>query len=206
MIDDKIFESVDICVGYLKRFDFSGIAFSGGEPLLEYDRLIRIIQMIRDELGLECYIWLYTNGDSVTEAKLSELAAVGLKEIRFNLTEKNYFSEKLELAVAKIPTVTVEIPAIPEDVHRVSMVLEDYTRIGVNYINLNQLSLNRNNEKELAVRGYSIINGSWVIDSELAALKIMRSVVDRELPINISFCSQAYKKYITDFSLKRRFS
>jgi len=84
------FASAKEYINYLKTFHFEGIGISGGEPFLALGRVIEYIKLIRDCLGSQHYIWIYTNGDLVTEDKLKRLKDAGLNEIRFDLSATDY--------------------------------------------------------------------------------------------------------------------
>lgn len=109
------FDNADDYVDYLEKFKFKGASFSGGEPLLEYEKVLTYIRKIRERLGRDIYIWLYTNGDLVDKNKLNTLKEAGLNEIRFDIAARNYDLKAAKMAIGIIDRVTVEIPAIPED-------------------------------------------------------------------------------------------
>ncbi|MCI5120776.1 MAG: radical SAM protein, partial [Candidatus Electrothrix sp. AUS4] len=100
---------------YIAQFDFKGVSLSGGEPLLTFDRTMNYVKKLKHRFGTTIHLWMYTNGILATEDKIAELAEAGLDEIRFDISADDYTLEKLRLAVRRIPCVTVEIPAIPED-------------------------------------------------------------------------------------------
>lgn len=52
-------------VDYLRQFGFKGVSFSGGEPFLTYDKMLRFLKVLRKEFGDQLYIWGYTNGTLV---------------------------------------------------------------------------------------------------------------------------------------------
>jgi len=60
-----------------------GTGITGGEPLLEYDRVIHYITLLKKEFGKSHHIHLYTSM-APTDSTLQGLAAAGLDEIRFH--------------------------------------------------------------------------------------------------------------------------
>ena len=52
-----IFDNPDDYVDYLEKFKFKGVSFSGGEPLLKYEKILTYIRKIRERLGKGIYIW-----------------------------------------------------------------------------------------------------------------------------------------------------
>jgi len=159
---------------------------------------LRFINLIRKEFGLHHYIWIYTNGDLVTRKKLKLLKNAGINEIRFDLAARNYDLKPLELAVGTLDVVTVEIPAIPEDVDLVKSLLTRLEKIGVKYLNLHQLFLNDVNYARLSKRNYTFLKskdhtGYPVIESEFAAYEILTHATRIKSKIGINFCSSTYK-------------
>ena len=68
-----MFDNAEDYVDYLEKFKFKGVGFSGGEPFLQYEKVLTYIRKIRERLGKGIYIWLYTNGDLVDKNKLNAL-------------------------------------------------------------------------------------------------------------------------------------
>src|SRR5690554_3761620 len=54
---------------YINYFGFKGISFSGGEPLLFFDRTLQYLRTIREKCHPDIYIWMYTNGILATPEK-----------------------------------------------------------------------------------------------------------------------------------------
>ncbi len=122
--------------------DTTGVGFSGGEPLLEPDRLLRSVAKLRT-LRPDIHLWAYTNGLLLTPELIKALAQAGLNELRFNMAATGYrhphVSAMLGQAAAVLPTVTVEIPAIPRHAARLQKALPVWARLGVKHLNLHEL-------------------------------------------------------------------
>ena len=203
------FNSVNEYIDYLKKFDFEGIGFSGGEPFLVFAKVIKYIKEIRKVFGKKHYIWIYTNGDLITEEKLRLLNKIGLNEIRFNLSARNYDLKPVELAVKYINVVTIEIPAIPEDVQLVKSLLKKFESIGVKYLNIHQLIMTKYNYKALMKKDYIILGKeqhSPILDSELAAFELLRYTKKIKANIGVNYCSKCYKARFQDKALRKRYS
>jgi len=193
--DSFSFRSPAEHINYLKTFRIKGVGFSGGEPLLAPERLLSHIVAIRREFGPSMYLWMYTNGDLVNREILSELKAVGLNEMRFDLSARDYEMSPLRLAREYIPTVTVEIPAIPEDFPVLRELLGELQAIGVNHLNLHQLVAARRNWRAYCQRHYhfSIQQLPTVYESELCALRLLLYACEQQLRLPINYCSYAYR-------------
>ncbi len=193
-------------VNYIEEFGFRGVSMSGGEPLLTFDTTIKFISAVKKKFGDNVHLWLYTNGTLATEEKMTRLKDAGLDEIRFDIGAANYNLAKAKLAVNKIKTVTVEIPAIPEDVDIMKQKLFEMKENGIDFLNLHQLRLTPFNFKKLAVRNYTFIHGekATVLESELTALELLKYSFDKNIDIPINYCSFDYKNRYQRSAARKR--
>jgi pyruvate formate-lyase activating enzyme-like uncharacterized protein len=194
-------------VDYLKTFHIEGVGFSGGEPLLVPDRLLSHINAIRNEFGSEMYIWMYTNGDLVDEAVLGRLREAGLDEIRFNIAARGYDLAPVKLARRWIQTITVEIPALPRDFETVRSLLPDLRAVGVDHLNLHQLTLEQQNYRGVLNHHQHFVTtpvGIAVFESELCALSLMRAACDLGLDLPVNYCSRTYKDRFQSRGLRKQ--
>lgn len=193
------FDSVDDYIEYLKKFEFDGVSFSGGEPFLVVDRMLAYIKKTRECFGEKHYIWAYTNGDPVTDQNLTLLGQAGLNEVRFDISANNYDLTAVKKAVDHIETVTVEIPAIPEDIERLKSLLKEMVKIGVKHLNLHQLMRTKYNSGNFNQRCYSPVNKDIypdftpIMESEIAAYEILKHAIETETGLGINYCSRCYK-------------
>jgi pyruvate formate-lyase activating enzyme-like uncharacterized protein len=181
-------------IEYLEKFGFRGVGLSGGEPLMTLKTTLRFAEKVKKRFGERIYIWLYTNGTLVDADKLSRLADAGVNEIRFDIGATAYDLSKVGLAVGTIGRVTVEIPAVPEDVELMKKVIPAMKDMGIDHLNLHQIRVTPYNADKLLRRGYRFIPGEkvTVLESELAALELMSfSLQQVGLPVN--YCSFVYR-------------
>ncbi|MFP4469103.1 MAG: radical SAM protein [Bacteroidales bacterium] len=184
-------------VDYIRKFGFKGVSLSGGEPLLTFDTTLDFLRTVKHEFGTKIYLWLYTNGTLLTEEKAELLAAAGLDELRFDLSATAYSTRFLKHALGKIPSVTVEIPAIPEEIEQMKQMAVELDQLGVNFLNLHQMRLTPYNLKNLLHRNYTFLHGPrmTVLESELAALEMIRFTFEQGLHIGVNYCSFHYKNH-----------
>jgi len=120
----------------------TGVSFSGGEPFLEPDVVLRWLETLRAALP-GVYLWAYTNGTLLTSGLLERLAEAGLDELRFDLAATGYRDaavlRALGEAVRLLPAVAVEVPAIPADREALLGSLGLWAELGVRYLNLHEL-------------------------------------------------------------------
>ncbi|MBI9084417.1 MAG: radical SAM protein [Desulfobacterales bacterium] len=180
---------------FVHRLGFSGVSISGGEPLLTFDRTLGYIKAVRRRMGDDLHVWLYTNGTLLTADRVEALRAVGVNEIRFDISAAAYDLKKVALAVGRIPCVTIEIPAIPEDLDKLAALLPEMRAMGVNYLNLHQLRLTPHNRARLMTRDYTYLHGekATVLESEWTALALMQQALEKGVGLPVNYCSFVYK-------------
>jgi len=200
------FPAVRDYTDYLKAFLFRGAGISGGEPLLTLDRTLQYIEKIRKKFGADMHVWMYTNGMLLDADKLKRLRNAGLNEIRFDISADQYSLDKVGLAVGVIPCVTIEIPAIPEDAALLRDRLRQMSDLGVNHLNLHQLRCTVHNRPRLAARPYTFLHGPkvTVLESEQAALEMLRFAADEELAVAVNYCSFIYRHRYQGMGSRRR--
>ena len=193
-------------VAYLRHFGFRGASISGGEPLLTLDKSVRFIRSIKKNFGDKIHVWLYTNGILATREVMQRLADAGLNEIRFDIGATGYNLRQIEHAVGIIRTVTVEIPAIPEEHERLKRLLPSLHNSGVQHLNLHQLRLTPYNFPKLVARGYQFLHGEkvTVLDSELTALELIWHGKQNNIELPINYCSFTYKNRFQSLAARRR--
>ncbi|PLX99966.1 MAG: radical SAM protein [Desulfuromonas sp.] len=193
-------------VSYLERFGFNGASISGGEPLLTPKRSLGFLAAIKRRFGSNLHTWLYTNGTLMTRELAEQLRDVGLDEIRFDIGATDYNLKALRLAAGVIPTLTVEIPAIPEEAETLKRLFNELLESGVNHLNLHQLRLTPYNYPRLLPRNSRYLHGEkvTVLDSELAALELIRFGMEQGIELPINYCSFVYKNRYQSESARRR--
>ena len=172
-----------------------GASISGGEPFITPKRSLAYLRACRKRMGDSLYFWLYTNGSLAKPEILEQLRDEGLNEIRFNLAAWDYNLKMIRRAVGIIDTVTVETPAIPEDVEKMRETILELSDMGVKHINLHQLRATTYNCRNLVQRNYCLVEGPHpaVVESELTALDLMLFAAENDLPIGINYCSFIYR-------------
>ena len=191
---------------YVAALGFSGVSISGGEPLLTPDLTLDYLSAVRRRCGDAVHLWMYTNGILLTADLCSRLRDAGLNEIRFDLGAVSYNLKKLRLAMGCIPTVTVEIPAVPEDEDLLKQKMVEMAAAGVNYLNLHQMRLTPYNLAHLVERGYTFLHGEKVtlLESELCALRLVRFGLEQGISLPVNYCSFPYKRRFQHAAARRR--
>lgn len=189
------FETPDAYAEYINHFGFKGVSFSGGEPLLYFKKTLAYLQSVRKHCNPDIYTWLYTNGILGSPSKFHKLAAAGLDEVRFDIGATRYKLEKILPAKGTVPNITIEIPAVPEEMETIIGLLPEMIEMGVSNLNLHQLRLTTHNAAKLLKRNYTYIPSERpvVLESEIAALEIMHHARSNGLALGVNYCSFDYK-------------
>ena len=200
------FASPEEYAAYVAALGFSGVSISGGEPLLTPELTLAYLTAVRKRCGDDLHLWLYTNGTMLTADLCSRLRDAGLNEIRFDLGAVRYNLKKLRLAVGCIPTVSVEIPAVPEDEQLLRLKMVEMAQAGVKHLNLHQMRLTPHNFGPLTERGYTFVNGDkvTVLESELSALRTVRFGLEQGISLPVNYCSFPYKRRFQHAAARRR--
>ena len=189
------FKRPDSYASYCEKLGITGASISGGEPFLTPKRTLAYLRECKKRMGGDFYFWLYTNGSLAKVEVMRQLADAGLDEIRFNIAAWRYNLKMIRMAVGIIPTVTVEVPAIPEDVRVMKESMLELADMGVKYLNLHQMRMTTYNCSFIAERNYLLLEGPHpaVLESELAALELMLFAAENELPLAVNYCSFIYR-------------
>jgi len=200
------FSSPDDYAAYVAQLGFTGVSISGGEPLMTADLTLDYLKAVRARCGDQVHLWMYTNGTLLTSVLCRRLRDAGLNEIRFDIGAVRYNLKKLRLAVGCIPTVTVEIPAVPEDEGLLRQKMVEMAETGVNHLNLHQMRLTPYNFGPLTERGYTFIHGEkvTVLESELSALRSVRFGLEQGINLPVNYCSFPYKRRFQHAAARRR--
>ncbi len=189
------FETPESYAEYIDFFKFKGVSFSGGEPLLFFDRTLQYLKQVRKKCKPDIYTWMYTNGILADNNKFRKLASAGLDEVRFDIGATGFKLDKIKFAKGLVPNISIEIPAVPEEKERLKQLLPEMAKAGVGNLNLHQLRLTKHNAPKLLKRGYTYLHAERpiVLESELAALEIIAFAKEKNIDIGINYCSFCFK-------------
>ncbi len=161
-----------------------GMSISGGEPLLVFDRTLKIIKFAKNEAGEKFHVHMYTNGELLTKGKMKQLAEAGLDEIRIHNFDLNIFSKTLDFGVK----VGSEIPCVPGEEKKFVDFICSLDEKGVEFININELQSADQSISKIRKKGFKV-SGNKVIGSEETALNIVKTIRQKGLKIPVHYCS-----------------
>lgn len=177
----------------------AGTGITGGDPLGVIDRTEHYVRLLKREFGPDHNIHLYTHEPS--PEKLRRLADAGLDEFRLHIphyvwgplsADGGAYRAVLEDAPSWGIRRGVEIPVLPDKELELRRLLRALERIGVDFVNLNELEFSETNELKLHDRGYALDprNGWGVRGSRAVAERVVR---DTEWSVPVHYCSSRFK-------------
>jgi pyruvate formate-lyase activating enzyme-like uncharacterized protein len=180
-----------------KKCGAKGAGITGGEPLLELDRVVSYIRLLKKKFGKQFHIHLYTNGTLATAEVLRKLHAAGLDELRIH-QNKEAVKEALKLEGWK---VGMEVPCIPGKEKELCDLVDLLEKVGAHFLNLNELEFSERNIAPMEKIGLAARKDSLtaVKGSRETAVKFLRYAESKQLPVH--FCTAALK---LDYQLRNR--
>jgi hypothetical protein len=174
-----------------------GASITGGEPFQRYDLTVKVIEVLKDYLGPDFHIHLYTSGLGASREAVRYLDKVGLDEIRFHIVDDSLW-KLIEFSVRETSMdVGIEVPAIPGEEERLWRIVTEASRIGVKFVNLNELEATETNVQNLMFRGFRLgEDGKVVVGSAETAKRIVFRAAEEKLPISVHYCPAIYKEFV----------
>lgn len=175
-----------------EMMDATGTGITGGDPLIDIDRTVRAVKMLKDHFGKEHHIHLYTS--TIDKEKVQKLIDAELDEIRFHppLRQWNCMDGSgMEDIVRMDIDVGFEVPALPDHEEELSCLMAYASKIGIKFVNLNELEFSESNWDMMERHSYELVDdiSAAIYGSEDVAIRMMEKYP--ELPIH--YCSSCFK-------------
>ncbi len=191
----------DEIIAEAEAMDATGTGITGGDPLLDMDRTVHMIRLLKDRFGKGHHIHLYTA--TIDPERARRLQDAGLDEIRFHPPESvwtDMSSTKLRETVESLDIdVGVEVPALPHRERELNALVAYCREVGVDFVNLNELEFSESNWDMMEAYGYSVRDelSSAVDGSRETAIAVLKA----NKRADVHFCSSTFKDGI---QLRRR--
>lgn len=176
-----------------ESMDASGTGITGGDPLINTERTVDAIRMLKGHFGQDHHIHLYTS--TMDMEKISAVVEAGLDEIRFHppLKQWAHMDDTPLREVVRNLTIDVgiEVPALPDHKEELDALVSFAESIGVDFINLNELEFSESNWNMMDKYDYDLVDelSSAVKGSE----EVARYIMERHVNIPIHYCSSTFK-------------
>ncbi len=148
--NERPVKSVEDFVAEVEAMSAEGVAITGGEPLLKLERVAKFLSIAKK---LDLHVHLYTSvaADRETLERLE-----GLDEIRFHppeLRSVEAYAEAIRRAMELGIEAGFEIPAVEFN----PKIVEIANELDA-FLNVNQLEVSETNYREIAKRGFRIVD------------------------------------------------
>ncbi len=180
-------------VAEAEAMEATGTGITGGDPLLNIDRTVHMIELLKSRFGKDHHIHLYTA--TFDKDKVKRLEAAGLDEIRFHPMVSMWThmqdTRLKDIVDSTSMDVGIEVPAIPGKEDELCKLVSYADSVGVRFVNLNELEFSESNWDMMAANSFEVKDdiSSAVRGSEETAMAVMK----RNKRSNIHFCSSAFK-------------
>ncbi len=193
----------DLRVGELReialeahRLRAKGAGITGGDPLSVPERVVRVIRMLKEEMGRGFHIHLYTTGRRLNKSILRALVDAGLDEIRFHTYSwELYRRARMALGIGIDAGLELPFIPLPEYMGFLEKLIMQADRDGFAFINLDELEVSEANRENVLLHGLSP-RGLTVEGIRDAAIEFMSRVRERVERITIHYCTVEYKDNI----------
>jgi pyruvate formate-lyase activating enzyme-like uncharacterized protein len=191
--NELLVKDEDDILGEGRLIDAEGTGITGGDPLWDLEKSIRIVRLLKNAFGASHHIHLYTSTIDLESYKRLEEA--GLDEIRVHpllaLWDRMEATELEGIRRSIDMDIGLEIPLIPSEGRRLRSLIEYANEIDLDFINLNELEFSETNCEALLERGFEVKDdiSSAVRGSEELGMEIL------QLDLNVSrhYCSSSFK-------------
>lgn len=193
-VNEERVYSVDELVIEVSRASSLGAGITGGEPLVVLDRVLDAITALKEHFGESFHIHLYTSGSQGLTRHVLSLWSAGLDEIRFHPVTPRAF-ELAEYAVRETGMdVGFEIPIAPGLEKWAMGVVEEASRIGAKFVNLNEMEFSERNSRRLLLRGLKPSRvRPYAVEGALEAARRVLEWAREHSSVYVHFCPVSFK-------------
>jgi hypothetical protein len=172
----------------------TGTGITGGDPMMDFDKTVEAIKVLKNEFGPDHHIHCYTS-IPIKSKQATELGKAGLDELRFHLLNLKLepYLEAVHAASEAGIYVGVELPAEPGKDVELNQLIKELSDSPVQFLNLNELEITVGNQEHMDVRGFNLASGNTAAAQGSAQLAIDIKQAASGLDLQVKFCTSAYK-------------
>ncbi len=177
----------------LKAIGAKGAGISGGDPLCKLERTVRYIELMKNEMGPDFHIHLYTAKSDIAFDSLARLKSTGLDEIRFHPQYDDWSG--IYSALEFDWRVGLEVPAIPNEEHNLINLAQRAEECGVHFMNINELEASESNFSKLVSLGFRLtsLDAASIEESETIAKEVLSWGASNLHNLSLHYCSARFK-------------
>jgi pyruvate formate-lyase activating enzyme-like uncharacterized protein len=179
-----------------RMIDALGAGITGGDPLEVPERTCDYIKLLKDEFGERFHIHLYTA--QTDPLIIKEVEESGLDEIRFhpplntwNDLDGSEYADAFRAVTDGKMDLGVEIPALPGEYESTASLMKSLDRLGVQFLNLDELEFSETNWMKLRKKGYGTKDD---VSSAVAKCDdLAKQLLAEDVDMSVHYCSSSYK-------------
>jgi pyruvate formate-lyase activating enzyme-like uncharacterized protein len=182
-------EAMEQAITEARMIDAEGMGVTGGEPLLNLPQTVSYMRAFKHEFGEDFHIHLYTAINPISVDVVNQLLVAGLDELRLHRFTPGEDLHEIQLIMRRKTRLGFEIPAIPGWLEQMKDLLYKLDKLGLDFVNINELEFAPLNADELGRRGYQLEPGSVaaVKGSEETAIALLEWA-EENTSLNVHFC------------------
>ncbi|MFW9869534.1 MAG: radical SAM protein [Candidatus Thorarchaeota archaeon] len=176
-----------------KAIKSEGVGISGGDPLCRLERTLNYLILLKKEHGPDFHTHLYTSQTDVSEGDLQQLKDAGLDEIRFHPQTDDWSGIQRAIRIGFI--VGIEVPSIPGKQEHLKKLATRAEKIGVSFLNINELEASETNFDKLVGLGMKLTNmeSASIEGSRSTAIEVLEWSETNLQKLSLHFCSSRFK-------------
>jgi pyruvate formate-lyase activating enzyme-like uncharacterized protein len=194
--NELLVDDVNDILEEARLIDAEGTGITGGDPLWDLKKSVRIVGLLKDAFGTSHHIHLYTS--TIDGNSYLRLEEAGLDEIRVHpplaLWDRMETTELEGIRRSIDMDIGLEVPLIPGEGRRLRSLIEYANEIDLDFINLNELEFSETNWEAFLERSFEVKDdiSSAVRGSEELGMEMLRL----DLGISRHYCSSSFKDRI----------
>ena len=189
----------------IARSGATGASITGGDPLIAVDLVVEAVRLLKEHFGAGFHIHLYTSGRYASPEILALLDTAGLDEIRFHPTRLEFLERAAWAKRNTSMSVGVEIPVGPGLEEWARKVIEEADRLGLDFVNLNELEFVEPNARALLARGLrESPSRPFTVEGSLESAIRIVEWASENVGIPVHFCPASFKDSIQTRNRFRR--
>ncbi|RAH14803.1 MAG: radical SAM protein [Methanobacteriota archaeon] len=177
-----------------KAMKATGTGITGGDPMLDFDKTVEAISVLKKEFGPEHHIHCYTS-IPIKPRQAEKLGEVGLDELRFHLLDLKIdrYRDSIDAASKSGVCVGIELPAEPDKEKQLFELIDSIQGTNIDFLNINELEITVGNQENMDVRGFNLAGGITAAAEGSAELAFRLKQAASEYDYHLKFCTANYK-------------
>jgi pyruvate formate-lyase activating enzyme-like uncharacterized protein len=177
-----------------RAMNATGTGITGGDPLLDVEKSIEAVSQLKQHLGTEHHIHMYTS-IPFDVGLAQRFAEAGLDEIRFHLLDgrPTKYLRTMHACHELGITVGVELPCEPDKEESLFSLIDELEDTPISFLNLNELEITVGNQDNMDVRGFNLSSSMSAAAEGSAELALRLKEAGKSKSFHIKFCTAQYK-------------